>query len=111
VQPVPLKRVFFWALYVLASLFLTFRVLLSLVPGGIHDLKMFLSYLTLDAIPASLLLACYLLYRKIIDPRNWENDGAPSGIYRAFGFLTLIELTFCLLLVAGMLSFFPFKFN
>jgi hypothetical protein len=43
-QPVSLKRVFFWALYFLGSLFLAFRFLLSLVPGGIHDLRMFLFY-------------------------------------------------------------------
>ena len=111
VQPVSLKRVFFWGLYVLGSLFLAFRFLLSLVPGGIHDLRMFLFYFAADAIPASLLLACYLLYKKIMDSRNWESEGVPSGTYRAFGFLTSVELAFSLLRVSGMLLFFLFKFK
>ena len=111
VQPVPLKRVFFWGLYVLGSLFLVFRFLLSLVPGGIHDLRMCLFYFASDAIPASLLLACYLLYKKIMDEGNWKNEGIPSGTYRAFGFLTSVELAFCFLRVGGMLFYFLFKFK
>ena len=108
-QPVPLKRVFFWSLYVLGSLFLVFTVLLSLVPGGIHDFKTFLFYLTADAIPASLFLACYLLYYNIMDPRYWGYEGIPSGTYRVLGFLTSIELAFCLVRVGGLLFYFLFK--
>jgi hypothetical protein len=111
VQPVPLKRVFFWTLYFLGSLFLIFRVLLSLVPGGVHNFKDYLFYLTADVIPASLLLACYWLYNKIADPRYWENEGAPGGIYRAFGFLASMELAFCLLRVGLMLVYFFVRRN
>jgi hypothetical protein len=111
VQPVPLKRVFFWVLYVVGSLFLVYSVLLGLVPGRINNLKIFLFYLTADAIPAVLLLACYLLDRKIMDERNWENEGVPSGIYRAFGFLTSLELAFCVLRVGGLSFYFLFKFK
>jgi hypothetical protein len=103
--------VFFWALYFLGSLFLAVGVILSLVPGGIHDLKMFLFYLTADAIPATLLLACYLLYTKIMDARNWESEGIPGGIYRVFGLFTSMELAFCLLRICGILFYFPFKFK
>jgi hypothetical protein len=109
VQPVPRKRVFFWALYVLGSLFLVFRVLLSLVPGRINDLKIFLFYLTVDAIPANLLFACYLLYRKIMDTRNWRSEGVPSGTYRLFSFLASMELAFCLLRVGGMMFYLLFE--
>jgi hypothetical protein len=49
--------VFFWVIYVVESLFLAYSVLLGLVPGRINDLKIFLFYLTADAIPAVLLLA------------------------------------------------------
>jgi hypothetical protein len=111
VQPVPLKRVFFWVLYVVGSLFLVCSVLLGLVPGRINNFKIFLFYLTADAIPAALLLACHLLDRKIMDERNWENEGVPSGIHRAFGFLTSVELVFCVLRVGGLLFYFLFKFR
>jgi hypothetical protein len=111
VQPVPLKRVLFWVLYVVGSLILAYTVLLGLVPGRINNLRIFLFYLTADAIPAVLLLACYLLDGKIMDERNWENGGVPSSAYRAFGFLTSVELVFCVLRVGGMLFYFLFKFK
>jgi len=60
VQPVLLRRVLFWVLYVVGSLLLVFSVLLGLVPGRINDFKTFLFCLTADAIPALLLLVCYL---------------------------------------------------
>jgi hypothetical protein len=111
VEPVSLKRVLFWCLYVLASLFLVLRFLLSLVPGRIHDFRMFLFYFGADVIPASLFLACYLLCKNIMDERNWENDGVPSRAYNVFGFLTSVELAFCLLRLGGMVFYFIFKFK
>ena len=109
--PVALKRVFFWALYFLGSLFLVFRVLLSLVPGELHNFKDYLFYLAADVIPASILVGCYWLYHEIASPKNWENEGPPSGIYRVFGFLASMELAFCLLRVCLMLVYLLLKYN
>jgi len=37
VEPVPLKRVFFWAFYVLGSLLFVFGLLLAQAPRPVHD--------------------------------------------------------------------------
>ena len=109
VQPVPLKRVLFWSFYVLGTLLLGFGILLSLVPGRIRDFKDFLFYFIVWASPASLLLICYWLHKTIMDKRNCENEGTPSDRYRVFGFLTWLELAFCLIRMAAILFYFLLK--
>jgi cytochrome b561 len=101
VEPVSMKRVLFWASFVLATIAFVFGLLLAQVPRPRHNADFRLDLMVWSSCSCLLLIAL-LLARKILDVKNWEKDGTPIGAYRLFSFLAFSELLFCLYAVVSL---------
>jgi hypothetical protein len=99
-QPIPLKRVFFWAAYILGTLALVFGRLLAQVPRGTND-KDFRLELVVWGTSFCLLGASLLLMKTIYAHRATEGD--PTRAYFLFSMLSAGELCWCLLVLVSIL--------
>jgi hypothetical protein len=92
-EPVALKRVFFWVFYALGTLILAFGLLLMQVPRTRLD-KDFRFELIVWAICSGFLFTALLLARRILDERTWEHEGQPGEAYRTFDLVARTQLVF-----------------
>jgi hypothetical protein len=91
-QPVPMKRVFFWAAYALGTLAVILGLLLAQVPRGIHD-KNFGGELIVWGASFCFLATNLLLMKAIYAHRATEGDAI--RVYFLFSMLSSGELCFC----------------
>jgi len=94
-EPVSLKRVFFWVTYVIGNMNLAFGLLFGLVPRSRH-LEDFDMDLIIWGICSCLFLSSCFLIRRIFDPKLQEKEGIPEARYFAFMLLAFGELLFAL---------------
>jgi uncharacterized membrane protein len=94
-EPIPLKRIFFWTTYILGTLAFIFGLLLAQVPRGRNDKDFRLEF----AIWGScllLLVICLLLMKRISSAERRKTEGEPGGAYNLFSLFGAGELCFCI---------------
>src|SRR5258708_13343812 len=112
VEPVPLKRVFFWAFCVLGSLVFVCGLLLTQVPRPIHD-EDFRLELVIWGSSFCFLLISLLFARRIPYVKTWDSEDPPTGAYGLFIVLCFLQLLFCLYALVSFLiySIRPYPFH
>jgi cytochrome b561 len=98
-EPVPLKRVFFWATYLFGTVTFIFGLLLTQVPRGRNDMDFLLDLATWGGC-FCILVICLLLMRRISSARCSGIEGKPGGAYYLFSLLGAAELCFCVYALA-----------
>ena len=101
-EPVPLKRVFFWIAYVLGTLVMPFGLLLGMVPRGIRDNN--LDEIVVWGICSAFLLLALFLDRMILDRRRWKLEGQPGNRYHVAKFALVRQLIVSCFFLIWMLT-------
>ena len=104
VEPVPLKRVFFWAFYVLGSVVFVCGLLLTQVPRPIHD-EDFRLELVIWGSSFCFLLISLLFARRIPYVKTWDSEDPLTGSYGLFIVLCFLQLLFCLYALVSFLIY------
>jgi cytochrome b561 len=93
-EPIPLKRVFFWTTYILGTLVFVFGLLLTQVPRPQNDKDFRLEFAIWGSC-FGILVVCLLLMRRISSARFRRTEGEPAKAYYLFSLLGAGELCFC----------------
>src|SRR3979411_772802 len=100
-EPIPLKRVFFWATYILGTLVFIFGLLLTQAPRGRND-KDFRFEFAIWGSCFCLLVICLLLMKRISNVKYRSAEGEPGRAYYLFSLFSAGELCFCIYVLVSI---------